>query len=114
MFTQEELEFMEALLEDELSSIVHKRCKIDNLDERKKYDYFVEDRKAFIIHLLRKIPSIIKDMPTCPSCGSTRITKRRLVPMPGESDVSEEDIKNNKSYICFNCFHQYQKEDYVE
>lgn len=111
MFLQEELEFMEALLEDELSNIVTKRNKIEDLKKRKEFDNFMEDRIHYIRHLLTKIPEIIKNMPTCPHCGSTRITKRRLIPMPGESDISEEDIRNNRSYICFNCFHKYQKED---
>lgn len=111
MFSQEELEFIEALLEDELSNIITKRNKIDDYRKRKEFDRFIQERLSFIQHLLKKIPSIIKNMPTCPHCGSTKVTKRHLVPIPGESDVSEEDIKNNKSYICFNCFYKYQKEE---
>lgn len=60
IFTDEELKFIETILDDELFSILLRRNKIEDYEEVKEYDEIMKPRKEFIAGLLEKIRKLNK------------------------------------------------------
>lgn len=55
MFTSEELEFIETMLEDELFELSTKRNHIEDYEKVKEFDEIIKPRKEFMEELLKKI-----------------------------------------------------------
>lgn len=55
VFTNEELEFIKTMLEDELFSYSIKRNKIEDYKKVKAFDEFIKPRKEFMEELVEKI-----------------------------------------------------------